>query len=198
MAYVQGRIAESDAFLKEANVSSSTDPVLRSYVASHLLRQGPAQWDELGKYAQLSRKYIPEDPHTWCILGAFHYHNGRESKAAHIDRLKEFCKSAEAFNQALAADPTCAVAAQGLAIAIAEDSLSAKPSETLGGEEASKALRVKNADTALSILSRVKDSISDGSVLVNSGHCYYAKGEEERAIESVSIGRLFPLVKVTG
>ncbi len=185
IAYSAGRATEADALLKGANVGNSTDPHLRAYVASHLYRQG--LWDDLSKFAQASRK-LAEDPHTWCVLGAYHYHRARESrKGDHSDRLKEFCRSAEAYSQALAADPACAIAAQGLAIAIAEDSLATKQSEVLGGEESTKSARIRNAEAALAIFSRVKDSLLDVSVQVNAGHCYFVKGDEERAIEAVSL-----------
>ncbi len=184
IAYVSGRLIESGALLKEANLSQPNDMQLRGYVSHHLFRQG--EWQTLGSFAKQSRKMNGDDVHTWCVLGACHYHDGRESKAPHLDRLKEFCRSAEAYNQALAADPSCAVAAQGLAIAIAEDAMATKASELLGGEDMAKSTRIRNADASLAIFSRVKDSLGDGSVHVNSGHCYFIKGDEERAIESVS------------
>jgi RNA polymerase-associated protein CTR9 len=177
-------LVEADALLKEANASNANDLYLRNYVGTHLFRQG--MWDDLAKFAQATRKLTADDAHTWCVLGAYHYHQARESRAPHAERLKEFCRSAEAYNQALNADPSCAVAAQGLAIAIAEDSLATKASEVLGGEEMAKSTRIRNAESALAIFSRVKDSLSDASVLVNSGHCYFVKGDEERAIEAVS------------
>ena len=43
------------------------------------------------------------------------------------------------------------------------------------------------AGQALSIFSRINDSISDGSVNINMGHCYFARGEEEKAIQSVRL-----------
>lgn len=81
----------------------------------------------------------------------------------------------------------CAVAAQGLAIVTAEDALG-----TLGGSLGPVAAdepvrRVKNAREALDVFAKVRESLDDGSVYSNMGHCYYACDEYDRAIESVSL-----------
>jgi len=54
-----------------------------------------------------------------------------------------------------------------------------------GTEEAQK--RIKNTRDALDVFAKVRESINDGSVYFNMGHCYYARDEFDRAIESVSV-----------
>ncbi|KAH9956945.1 RNA polymerase II-associated protein [Lactifluus volemus] len=89
------------------------------------------------------------------------------------------------YEKALGLDPLCAVAAQGLAIVIAEDALG-----TLGGalppgpapDEGQR--RLMNARDALEVFAKVRESTNDGSVYVNMGHCYFVRDELDRAIES--------------
>ena len=92
--------------------------------------------------------------------------------------------AAEFFEKALHQDPGCAVAAQGLAIIVAEDALgvmSLRPP----GEQESHETRMKNTREALDVFAKIRESLNDGSVYANMGHCYYARDEYERAIESV-------------
>jgi RNA polymerase-associated protein CTR9 len=78
------------------------------------------------------------------------------------------------------------MAAQGLAIALAEDTLALKPQgATVTPVDEAKS-RMRLAGQALSVFSRLNDSLADGSVNVNIGHCYFARGEEEKAIQAVS------------
>ena len=125
-----------------------------------------------------------------CAAAWLHYQLARENRDGSPrgieERRKNFKRSAEFYERALQYDPTCAVAAQGLAIVIAEDALG-----NLGGslgppapDEAQK--RIKNAREALDIFAKVRESLDDGSVYANMGHCYYASDEYDRAIESVS------------
>ena len=124
------------------------------------------------------------------------YHQARENRDTKQteERKRGFQRSAEFYEKALQLDPLCAVAAQGLAIVIAEDALG-----TMGGalsqtpvpgtDEVSK--RYNNARDALEVFSKIKESLSDGSVYVNMGHCYFAREEYDRAIESVSTPRFY-------
>ena len=50
-------------------------------------------------------------------------------------------------------------------------------------EEANK--RLKNARDALEVFAKIRESLNDGGVYVNMGHCYYARDDFDRAIESV-------------
>jgi hypothetical protein len=70
-------------------------------------------------------KYERNDPFTFCALGWLHFTLGREAKSSSelAERPKQYLRSAEAYERALTLDPKSAVAAQGLAIALAEDTL---------------------------------------------------------------------------
>ena len=101
-------------------------------------------------------------------------------------RKENFLKAANIYAKALSVDPSCAMAAQGLAILVAEDSLG---SWTPGaGQVVLDSVKVnRNAREALDIFAKVRESLHDGSVYVNMGHCYYARDEFDRAIESVRV-----------
>lgn len=130
------------------------------------------------------------DVYSLCAAAWLHYFQARESREtspkAIEDRKKNFQKSAELYDKALQIDPHCAYAAQGLAIITAEDALGTMYGALPGpaGDEAQK--RNQNIREALDIFAKVRESIHDGCVYVNMGHCYYARDEFDRAIESVS------------
>lgn len=110
------------------------------------------------------------------------------------ERKRGFQRSAEFYEKALQLDPLCAVAAQGLAIVIAEDALGTmggalSQTPVPGSDEVLK--RYNNARDALEVFSKIKESLNDGSVYVNMGHCYFAREEYDRAIESVSTLRFY-------
>jgi RNA polymerase-associated protein CTR9 len=75
------------------------------------------------------------------------------------------------------------MAAQGLAIALAEDTLS-QPGSVSAADEGKS--RQKLAGHALGIFSRINDCLLDGSGNVNMGHCHFTRGDEEKAIQAVS------------
>ncbi|KAJ9120877.1 hypothetical protein QFC22_002812 [Naganishia vaughanmartiniae] len=181
LAITLGRHTEADQILKEINTSHGNDLEFRSYVSHYLHSQ--EKWVDLSKFATITRRNHPDDLHALCTLGTYHYHLARDSKAPEIERTKDYCRAAEAFAQALSLDPTCTVAAQGLAIAIAEDTLPLRK-EGMANKPSDGAAKLRGLDVALSIFTRIKDSMLTSSVLVNMGHCHFAKGDEERAIES--------------
>lgn len=183
LAITLGRHTEADQILKEINTSHGSDIEFRSYVSHYLHSQ--EKWVDLSKFATITRRNHPDDLHALCTLGTYHYHLARDSKAPEIERTKDYCRAAEAFAQALSIDPSCTVAAQGLAIAIAEDTLPLRK-EGMANKPSDGAAKLRGLDVALSIFTRIKDSMLTSSVLVNMGHCHFAKGDEERAIESVS------------
>lgn len=187
MLLSSGQAVEADLRLKEANVSYGSDPTLRAFIASYLANA--ESWAEASAYASQTRKMLPDDVHALCTLGAYHYHLARESKVTDLDRNRDFVRASEAFVQALLADPACAVAAQGLAIAIAEDFLpTVKDGKNGVLDSGGMPVKSKSIDIALGIFTRIKDSIHDRGIHVNIGHCYFFKGDEEQAIESVSSG----------
>ncbi|KAJ2930254.1 hypothetical protein H1R20_g6829, partial [Candolleomyces eurysporus] len=128
------------------------------------------------------------DVYSLCAAAWLHYFQARESRETSPkgieDRKKNFQKSAELYDKALQLDPLCAYAAQGLAIITAEDALGTMYGALPGtaGDEAQK--RNQNIREALDIFAKVRESINDGCVYVNMGHCYYSRDEFDRAIES--------------
>ena len=146
-----------------------------------------------------------------CASGALYYIDAREnknpSKEAQKDRTAKYTRSAEYFDKALQISPQCAFAAQGLAIGLAEGALGNGPLDaaaaatTTAGANGSAAAplteqqaRLRNARDALSILTRVKESLNEASVYINIGHCHFARDEYDRAIENVSFRSfVFPL-----
>jgi RNA polymerase-associated protein CTR9 len=136
------------------------------------------------------------DVYTLSAAGWLNYRQGREmkphAKDAHTDagmaafgreRSKYYARAAELYEKALLVDPECSFAAQALAIAVAENALALPGAAT---NEDSRT-RIANARQALGVFQRVRETLMDGSVYVNMGHCYFANDEFERAIESVRL-----------
>ncbi|KAH6914432.1 pol II transcription elongation factor [Coprinopsis sp. MPI-PUGE-AT-0042] len=143
------------------------------------------------------------DTYSLCAAAWVHFFQARESRdtsAKGVDeRKKNFARAGEFYDKALSIDPQCAYAAQGLAILIAEDALgnmygalgppaAAAPGGaggSAGGASTADGARVPgNMREALDIFAKVRESVSDGSVHVNMGHCHYAREEFDKAIES--------------
>ncbi len=82
-------------------------------------------------------------------------------------RRKTYEKAVEFYDKALQLDPKNAYAAQGIAIALAEDK--------------------KDLTTAVQIFSKVRDTIRDANVFVNLGHVFAELKQYSRSIESVSL-----------
>lgn len=177
--------------LKECLRSDETNLGLRSTYTHFLISIG--SYREAFVFTSQTLKYDKNDAWTYCALGWLHFTLGREAKstAEVAERPKQYLRSAEAYERALVIDPRSAVAAQGLAIALAEDTLSLKPlgsaaaAAGAGGPEEQK-LRARMAGQALGVFSRISDSLPDGSVQVNIGHCYFIRNEEDKAIQAVS------------
>ncbi|KAL1945926.1 hypothetical protein VTO73DRAFT_1928 [Trametes versicolor] len=134
------------------------------------------------------RDHDKHDVYSLCAAGWLQYLQARENRDGTPkgieDRKRAFHRSAEFYEKALHLDPLCAIAAQGLAIVVAEDALGNLGGAlgTIAPDEAQK--RLKNSREALDIFAKVRESINDGSVYANMGHCYYARDEFDRAIES--------------
>ncbi|WWC61402.1 uncharacterized protein I303_103985 [Kwoniella dejecticola CBS 10117] len=175
-----GRNYDAHTLLKEALKADETNLTLRSVYSNFLISLGSHK--EALLFTSQTLKYDKSDAYTFCALGWLHFTLGREAKSSSevADRPKQYLRSAEAYERALHIDPNCAHAAQGLAIALAEDSLN--PPKNAIPEEGK--YRARLAGQALAIFSRIKDSLAQGAVNVNMGHCYFIRGEEEKAIES--------------
>jgi RNA polymerase-associated protein CTR9 len=95
----------------------------------------------------------------------------RDTEQDKEKRRKTYERAVEFFDKVLQLDPKNAYAAQGIAIALAEDK--------------------KDYATALQILSKVKDTLKDYTVYMNLGHTYCEVKQYARAIENVSITNNF-------
>lgn len=121
------------------------------------------------------------------------YQDAREnrdpSKEGARHRHKQYVKAAGYYAKALSLDPQCAFAAQGLAIGIAENTLGTGINHAADGSVplSSSQVMQKNTRDALTILSKVKESVNEGSVYINIGHCHFLREEYDRAIENVSL-----------
>ncbi|GAA6004613.1 hypothetical protein JCM11491_002168 [Sporobolomyces phaffii] len=184
--------------LKEALTSQPFSPELRALYTYFLFET--FQHRQARDFARSTLKELSRhDLYALCASGVISYLEAREnkhdSKDAQRDRQARYVRAAEFFDKALQLDPMCAVAAQGLAIALAEGALGnaadpgAGAAAAANGTTASAATqdaqaRQRNARDALLILTKVKESVNDASVYVNIGHCHIARDEFERAAEN--------------
>jgi len=187
------RLNDAHDLLKQCLASQSGNLNVRAYYTYFLIQSNMLKAAKDFVFATL-KDHDKHDVYSLCAAGWIHYNQSRESKEISAKGIEErkrgFQRSAEFYEKALQLDPMCAFAAQGLAIVTAEDALG-----TLGGalpgpttssaDEAQK--RFKNARDALDIFAKVRESINDGGVFVNMGHCYYVRDEFDRAIESVGL-----------
>jgi len=184
--------------LKQSLASQNSNLNLRAFYTHFLIATNLPKVAKEFVFVTL-KDHDKHDVYSLCAAGWIQYHQARESRDSSAkgmdERRKGFQRSAEFYEKALHLDPQCAVAAQGLAIAIAEDALGALSGHApaAGADEVQK--RIKNSRDALDIFAKVRESINDGSVYANMGHCYYARDEFDRAIESV--GQFFSRVHLS-
>jgi RNA polymerase-associated protein CTR9 len=203
------RISEAHELLKQALSSQNSNLNLRAFYTYFLLHYTPPKSAKDFIFATL-KDHDKYDVYSLCAAGWIMYHQAREHRdhiqnqprdnrdltpsqtkeirdlilKAAEERRKGFQRSAEFYEKALQLDPLCAFAAQGLAIVTAEDALgSLSNAAPPSADEGQK--RIDNARDALDVFAKVRESINDGSVYLNMGHCYFARDEFDRAIESV-------------
>lgn len=183
LAAASGRNVDAHTLLKECLRADETNITLRSSYTYFLISIG--SYKEALAFTSATLKHERNDPFTFCALGWLHFTLGREAKSSAevAERPKQYLRSAEAYERALTLDPRSAMAAQGLAIALAEDTLS--PPGSVNAADEGK-LRQKLASQALGIFSRINDCLLDGSGNINMGHCHFTRGDEEKAIQAVS------------
>jgi RNA polymerase-associated protein CTR9 len=188
MLLKSGQTDEAHQLLKEALTTHFKDPSLRAVYTHFLIQINELKaakkwvWDTL-------KLFNKHDIYALCATGWIQYHQARETRdpKANDARKEGFQRAAEFYEKALGLDPACVYAAQGLAIITAEDALG-----TLGGQlppgpqPDDNAKRLANAREALDVFSKVRESLDDGSVYINIGHCYFSRDDFDRAIESVS------------
>ncbi|EMD33781.1 hypothetical protein CERSUDRAFT_117863 [Gelatoporia subvermispora B] len=178
---------EAHDLIKQSLVSQKSDLNIRAFYTHFLIQSGTPKPAKDFVFSTL-KDHDKHDLYALCAAGWIQYHQARESRDSSPpgvqERKRGFQRSAEFYEKALHLDPMCAVAAQGLAIVTAEDALGNLGGSLgpMGPDEAQK--RIKDARDALDIFAKVRESINDGSVYANMGHCYYARDEFDRAIES--------------
>ena len=133
--------------------------------------QNVAEDAEQRHYKHTLQNYDKHDRYSLTGMGNIYLATARdmrrESAAEKDRRSKQYAKAVEFFDKALQLDPRNAYAAQGIAIAIAEDK--------------------KDFASALSIFSKVRETVrSETSVYTNLGHVYGEVRQYARAIENVS------------
>ena len=184
--------------LKEALTSQPHSPELRALYTYFLFET--FQHRQARDFARSTLKEVSRhDLYALCASGIISYLEARENKQDTKEAVRErqarYVRSAEFFDKALQLDPMCAIAAQGLAIGLAEGALGnsndgSSTTATNGSSSSSTAItdaqsRQRNARDALIILTKVKESINESSVYINIGHCHIARDEFERAAENV-------------
>lgn len=178
--------------IKEALSSQTHHAEIRSLYTYFLSQTAPPKMTQEFTLdtLKLNKANVRQDVYALCASGMLHFNQAKESKDPSKDATRErahkYLRSAEYYDKALKLDPSCAFAAQGLAISLAEGAIGTGVEVTATTPAlAEPAQKAKNARDALTILLKVKESILDGSVYVNIGHCHFARDEWERAIESV-------------
>ncbi|KAH9858911.1 RNA polymerase II-associated protein [Lenzites betulinus] len=178
---------DAHELLKQVLSSQSANLNLRAFYTHFLIQSNLPKPAKDFVFLTL-RDHDHHDIYSLCAAGWLQYNQARENRDGSPKGIEErkrgFQRSAEFYEKALQLDPLCAVAAQGLAIVVAEDALGNMGGAlgAIAADEAQK--RMKNSREALDIFAKVRESINDGSVYVNMGHCYYARDEFDRAIES--------------
>ncbi|CCJ28920.1 unnamed protein product, partial [Pneumocystis jirovecii] len=154
-----------------------TDPDnldVRAYFGWYLSRQ---KWNKASNdnpeqrhYTHTLKYFDKHDRYSLTAMGNLNLRIARESRpTTDIEkekRQKIYEKAVEFFDKALQLDPKNAYAAQGIAIALAENKQHAK---------------------ALLILSKVRETLKNESVYINMGHCLTEMKQYSRAIESYEL-----------
>ncbi|KIK26906.1 hypothetical protein PISMIDRAFT_8680 [Pisolithus microcarpus 441] len=185
------QVDNAHEILKHTLTAHTSNLNLRAYYTSSLIQNNQLKVTKDFVYATL-KDYEHSDVYLLCAATLIMYNQSCKSRDPNSKALEE-CKCSfqcvvETYQKALQFDPLCAVAAQGLVIATAEDALGALSSVTVASIVEETQLRIKNTPDALDVFTKIQESLNDGCVYINIGHCYYARDEFDHAIESVSAG----------
>ncbi|KAK4184181.1 hypothetical protein QBC35DRAFT_66371 [Podospora australis] len=130
-----------------------------------------AEDPEQRHYKHTLQNYDKHDRYALVGMGNLHLMAAREmrrdSDSDKAKRSQAYSRAVEFFDKALQLDPKNAYAAQGIAIALAEDK--------------------KDFKNALQVLIKIKDTIQDPHIFVNLGHVYCELRQYMKAIESYEI-----------
>lgn len=181
---------KANGLLKEALTSQTGNGELRALYTYFLIESNQIKQARDFSVATL-KDHDKQDIYALCASGALLYTQARENKdpgpEASMERANRFFRAAEFFEKAIQLDHHCAFAAQGLAIALAEHVIGGASMGSQNGSSSGvdgNAIRAKNIRDAITIFTKVKEAVNDGSVYVNLGHCYYLRDEFERSIEN--------------
>lgn len=145
---------------------------------SHQRRSRTAEDQEQKHYVTTLRHFDKHDTYSLISLANATLRHARELRpqtdVEKEKRKKEYARAVEMFQKALELQPKNAYAAQGVAIAFAEE---------------------KNYVQANMIFNKVKETLKDASVFINMGHCYADQRDWVRTIQNV---RLFPNDGING
>ncbi|KAG9103027.1 hypothetical protein FRC06_000428 [Ceratobasidium sp. 370] len=176
------RASEAAALVKQASHAHPKDLNVRAFASYFALASDQVSLNDARSFVHGTLNVDRTDVHALCAAAWMNYHMARENRAMpDADRRKRYKNAVDLYKQALGYDATCAVAAQGLAIMIAEDVMGAAIVPGQPQEEAR--LREVNLRDALGIFTKVRESLVDGSVYCNMGHCYFLREEYDRALE---------------
>lgn len=180
---------QAHEMLKEALTSRGKDLEIRALYTYFLIKIGNLTTARDFAHATTKiDKSTSADLYANAAIAYILYTQAREAKPQSAEEAKKrnakFIQSVEYYERALRHDSQCAFAAQGLAIALAEGAMGPF------GSNMTDALRLKNLRDALSILNKVRETVNDGSVYVNIGHCHASRDEWDRAVEAVRGHRL--------
>lgn len=135
---------------------------------SHQRRSRAIEEQEQKHYITTLRNLDKHDTYSLISLANTTLRRARElrpqTEAEREKRKKEYARAVELFQKALELEPKNAYAAQGVAIAFAEE---------------------KNYVQANMIFNKVKETLKDTSVSINMGHCYADQRDWVRAIQNV-------------
>ena len=189
MRMEEKRYDEAHSLAKQVLSTGEKNPEIRAFYIWLLCQTGQVKPAKAFTFNVL--KDDGHDVYALCAAGRLSFNEARESRdpspSAAGARRENFLKAANIYAKALTIDPSCAMAAQGLAILVAEDSLGTwAPGQTVDDAQV-KNKGVRNAREALDILAKVRETFQDGSVYINMGHCHFVREEYDKAIENVSV-----------
>jgi len=180
-------IKEADELLQQCLTSQSNNLNLRAFYTFFLCQSSQIKLAKDVVFTTL-RDHDKHDLYALCAAGYILYQQARENRDISSDgvkaRRRNFERAVEFYEKALTLDPTCAIAAQGLAIVSADDALGTLSGVTTPDDAQRRSQSIREA---LDVFAKVRETLSDGSVYANMGHCYYARDEFERALECVSL-----------
>ncbi|TIA91902.1 hypothetical protein E3P81_01822 [Wallemia ichthyophaga] len=175
---------EAHTLLKEVLTTWNDHKNLRAFYTNFLMRYDMSSAKRFCD--DTLKKVAPNDIYALCVSGWVTYVKSRDMRpkvgtSEVKDRERQFREAIIYWEKALRYDPKCVYAAQGLAIAIAENVVP-DPSRR-DGQEPSEEENTKARRDALGVFAKIRDCLDEASVYINMGHCFYAQDEFDKAVE---------------